>query len=263
MPSVAIDAEVDARAERERGQDRELVRGVAAADVERRIGLGVAGVLRLAQRDLELQAVLRHLRQDVVARAVDDAAQRRRCDRTTSASRSTRITGMPPATAASKYRSAPRPSASSISAWPRSAISALFAVTTDLPADERALQVAAGGLDPAHHLDHDVDLGVLEQRVGVAADQRHRHERPARLVRVAHDDALDLDAAAEARLDVLARARASRRMTPWPTTPQPIMPMRILPTKVPPDARRLARNAASAKRTAPGARRGRGARRVQ
>ena len=41
------------RAERERGEDRELVRGVKTADVECRIGLGIAEPLSLAEADLE------------------------------------------------------------------------------------------------------------------------------------------------------------------------------------------------------------------
>ena len=40
---------IDLRAEREAGQDRELVGGVMALDVEGRIGLGIAQALRLLQ----------------------------------------------------------------------------------------------------------------------------------------------------------------------------------------------------------------------
>ena len=46
---------VDPRAEGERGEDGELVRGVEAADVEGRIGLGVAELLRLGEADVERQ----------------------------------------------------------------------------------------------------------------------------------------------------------------------------------------------------------------
>jgi len=41
--------EVDRHAEGDRGQDRQLVGGVNAVDIERRIGFGVAQLLRLAQ----------------------------------------------------------------------------------------------------------------------------------------------------------------------------------------------------------------------
>ena len=65
--------ERDRPAERERGQDRQLVRGIDAVDVERRIGLGVAQLLRIGEHLGELAAALAHLRQDVVAGAVEDA----------------------------------------------------------------------------------------------------------------------------------------------------------------------------------------------
>ena len=64
---------VDRRAERERGQDRELVGGVEAADVERRIGFGIAEALRFLEAILEGQALQLHARQDVIAGAVEDA----------------------------------------------------------------------------------------------------------------------------------------------------------------------------------------------
>ena len=62
-----------ARAERQAGQQGELVRRVEAADVEGRIGLGVALGLRFREHVGELALVLLHLGQDVVAGAVQDA----------------------------------------------------------------------------------------------------------------------------------------------------------------------------------------------
>ncbi len=48
--ALGIDAgEVDRAAKAEARQDRELVRGVDAVDIEARIGLGVAELLRLGQ----------------------------------------------------------------------------------------------------------------------------------------------------------------------------------------------------------------------
>ena len=62
--------EVDARAEGDRGEERELLRRVDAADVERRVGLGVARALRLLEH-LRVGRVLGlHPGQDVVAGAV-------------------------------------------------------------------------------------------------------------------------------------------------------------------------------------------------
>ena len=65
--------ERDRPAERQCGQDRQLVRGIDAVDVERRIGFGVAQLLRIGEHLGELAAALAHLRQDVVAGAVEDA----------------------------------------------------------------------------------------------------------------------------------------------------------------------------------------------
>ena len=65
--------ERDRPAERQRGQDRQLVRRIDAVDVERRIGLRVAELLRIGEHFGELAAALAHLRQDVIAGAVQDA----------------------------------------------------------------------------------------------------------------------------------------------------------------------------------------------
>ena len=65
--------EIDRAAERDAGEDRQLVGGVDAVDVEARIGLGIAQLLRLRQHVGELAARLAHRRQDVVAGAVEDA----------------------------------------------------------------------------------------------------------------------------------------------------------------------------------------------
>ena len=62
----------DPRVERDRGEDRALGRRIEALDIGRRIGLGVPESLRLGQRVLERPSVLRHLRQHVVRRAVHD-----------------------------------------------------------------------------------------------------------------------------------------------------------------------------------------------
>ena len=60
-------------AECQRGQNRDLVRGIHALDVEGRVGLGVAQALRLFQHGVEAQALVAHLGQDEVGGAVDDA----------------------------------------------------------------------------------------------------------------------------------------------------------------------------------------------
>ncbi len=65
--------EIDPRPEGQRRQDRELVRGVDAVDVEARIGLGIAQPLRLAEHVGEIAALGLHRGQDIIAGAVEDA----------------------------------------------------------------------------------------------------------------------------------------------------------------------------------------------
>ena len=58
-------------------QDRKLLRGVVALDVERRIGFGVAQPLRLLEAFVERQPLALHARQHVIAGAVEDAVDAR------------------------------------------------------------------------------------------------------------------------------------------------------------------------------------------
>ncbi len=72
----ALDVDrVEARppAEGQRRQQRQLVRGVDAVDVEGGVGLGVAQALRLGQHVGELAPGLAHGGQDEIAGAVEDA----------------------------------------------------------------------------------------------------------------------------------------------------------------------------------------------
>ena len=73
---MKIAVAVDLRAEGDAGQDGELVRRVEPVDVEARIGLGVAELLRFLQRSLIGLALL-HLGEDEVAGAVQDAVEAR------------------------------------------------------------------------------------------------------------------------------------------------------------------------------------------
>ncbi len=68
---------IDFGAERDRRQDRELLRGIEALDIESRIGLGIAEPLRILQAFGEGQLVLLHAGQDVIAGAVQDAVDAR------------------------------------------------------------------------------------------------------------------------------------------------------------------------------------------
>jgi len=61
------------KAVRQRRQNDRLVRRVQPVDVQARVGLGVSGLLCLFQHLGERQAFVLHARQDVVARAVENA----------------------------------------------------------------------------------------------------------------------------------------------------------------------------------------------
>ena len=69
--------EVELGAEREARQNGELVRGVEAADVEGRIGFGIAELLRFLQHLGERAVLVGHRRQDEIAGAVEDAVDAR------------------------------------------------------------------------------------------------------------------------------------------------------------------------------------------
>src|SRR5262249_42804747 len=66
---------IDLAAKGETGQDRKLVGGIEAADVEGRIGLGIAELLRLLQASRERQSLLVHPGQDIVAGAAQNAVE--------------------------------------------------------------------------------------------------------------------------------------------------------------------------------------------
>ena len=68
--------EVDLQPERQRREDRQLVGRVGALDVQGRVRLGEASLLGAGQGVGVGLVPLRHRREDVVARAVDDAVQR-------------------------------------------------------------------------------------------------------------------------------------------------------------------------------------------
>ena len=129
-----------------------------------------------------------------------------------------RITGIAPATAASKYRSHGGVSAASASSPVSSASSALLAVTTDLPGVERRQQQRRGAVDAADHLDDDVDVVAGDQRLRVGGEQLRR-ERPGRS-RAAHRDAAQFQRGADAGREVVGLLRRSRT-TSAPTLPGP------------------------------------------
>ena len=64
------------RAEGQVRQDGQLLRGVGAVDIHRGIGFGIAELLCVGDRFGIVHAALFHLRQHVVAGAVEDRVQR-------------------------------------------------------------------------------------------------------------------------------------------------------------------------------------------
>ena len=138
----------DVAVERETGEDRQLVRGVEPLDVVRRVGLGVAQVLRLLERSAK-SAPSRPMRgQDVVGRAVDDRAQavdlvsgeialERRDDRDAAADAGLVENVAPPRRA---------PSASS--SGPCFAITSLLPVTTQRPFFRLRSMYSRAGVSP-------------------------------------------------------------------------------------------------------------------
>ena len=76
MPSMRIEFQARNDPEGEARQQRQLVCGVAAADIERRIGFGKAKPLRVCEHLLEGPARRLHLRQNVIAGAVENSAHR-------------------------------------------------------------------------------------------------------------------------------------------------------------------------------------------
>ena len=175
MPSTCTASNVDRPAERQRRQDRQLVRGIDAVDVEARVGLGVAQLLRLGQHLGELAAALAHRGQDVVAGAVQDAGDA--ADAVAGQALAQRLDDRDAAghrrLERQRARRAPRPRAAS--AAPCTASSALLAVTTGLPAAMRGLdQRARRPVGAADQFDHHID-----RRIG---GQRHRVVEPAQAV---------------------------------------------------------------------------------
>ena len=170
-------------AEGELRQDRQLVRGVGAVDVEGRVGLGVAQLLRLAQRRrrrparrgsssvrMKLQVPL-----TIAARLWIWLAAR--------ATPSAWTIGMPPPTLASKATARPNCRAWAKTSGPCSASSALLAVTTSLPAARASRIRSQGRVGPPHRLDDDVHLGVVDDPTRVGHDPglgQRRHSAASR-----------------------------------------------------------------------------------
>ncbi len=103
------------------------------------------------------------------------------------------MTGMAAQADASNRSSVPEVSASVSSSAPWRDSSCLLAVTTGTPGLQGLAQVGRGRLEPAHHLDDHVDIGIREHVLGIGGQLRRPDARP-RPVRVTDEDRPDLQA---------------------------------------------------------------------
>ena len=216
---------VDLGAEGKAGQDGELVGGVEAADVEGRVGLGIAEALRVREAIVEGQALRLHPRQDVVAGAVEDAVDA--LDRIADEALAQRLDDRD--AASDRRLEVQRDAGLSRPGGPDrrhgGPASALLAVTTGLPASSAATTAAMRrAFVAADQLDQDVD--------GRDLGQRHRIVEPA--IAVERDTAVARRSRAETAVTVTARPqaaasalarRSTRRSTEVPTVPRPATPI--------------------------------------
>src|SRR6266571_5268075 len=143
-----------------------------------------------------------------------------------------RINGMPPATAASKASATPRRLASSHSSWPWWASSALFAVTTCLPAASALrMKVRAGSRPPISSTTTGIE-GSPSTRLASAVIGSALRSSPSR-GRVRSVSAT----AASVRRQPARSSRFSRRFwriltMPAPTVPSPSRPIRTSSTRL-------------------------------
>ena len=190
----------DARAERDRRDDRGLGRGVEALDVGGGVGLGEPERLRLRQRVGERRAGVGHVGEDVVGGAVDDAHHpadavagerlaQRADERDATADR--RLEEDVDARALGGLEQLP----------PVGGDELLVGGDHRLAAHQRLDDEAAGGLDAADDLHHDVDVGVVDHRSGVVGEAPARQRQVAVLGEVVHRHPGHLERHAGARLD--------------------------------------------------------------
>ena len=201
--ALAVHVGVDhVAAEGERGQDGRLGGGVVPLHVRRRVALGQAELLRLAQHVVVAVALLLHAREDVVGRAVDDPHD--------------------PDDLLAGQRLAQRPDdrdgpghrrlVEQVHARGGGHLGQLGAGGGQerLVRGDHRLAVAQGRLDqfvrrvePADDLDHDVDVVPRHQGGGIGPDEVGPDGRRTRALRIGHGDADELQADAGTGGDVV------------------------------------------------------------
>ena len=196
--------EVHPRPERERGEDLQLVGGVDPLDVERRVRLRVSGRLGLAEGVGEVAPLVRHLGQDEVGRAVDDAVERQ-----------DPVRGQPVAEGPDDRHAAgdgglepeedAAPPGRLEELGPVGRQERLVRRDDVLAGLERPEHVRARGLEPADHLDDQGHRGVGEDAVGIGG------ERPRGRVEARRGAATSRATTATMRRPQPARASRSAR----------------------------------------------------
>ena len=217
--------ELHRHAEGDRRHDGELVRGIDALDVERRVGLGVAARLRLLQHGVERRAGCAHLGQDEVRRAVDDAGDpldpvggeafaQRLDDRNAAGDR-----------ALERDHHALRVRRGedlvAVAGEQRLVRGDHVLAVGDRLQDERSRR-----LDAADQLDDDVDVGVREHDRGIGGevDAGRTARQLARALDRALGDPGDPDRPPRAPRDLALRCGAAPSTGPVPTVPTPRRP---------------------------------------
>ena len=149
----------------------------------------------------------------------------RRIGSARSDSRSGRMNGMPPATAASKSRSTPASCAAAYSSAPQAARSALLAVTTGLPSASAASTSARAGSTPPMtstmtSTDGSVAIAMASSvRTPSGSDNLRERARSRTATRVT-------STVRPVRMAMVLRCRSRRARSDEPTVPQPSRPTR-------------------------------------
>ena len=188
--------ELHARVEGKRGEDGCLARRIEAVDVRRRVCLCIALGLRFLEDGVVVGAALRHLRQHVVRRAVDDAEDLR-----DAVGRQTLLERRDDRDAAADARLEAEVDVlllghrEHVLAELRDDI--LVGRHDALAGLHRAQHVLARRVDAAHELHDDIDLRVIEDILNLVRELDTPKLR-ARLLHIAHEHRLDFNRCADA-----------------------------------------------------------------
>ena len=192
----------DLGAERDRGHDRRLGAGVEALDVGRRVALGEPEALGLGQGVAVGRALLGHLREDVVRRAVDDPHDPP--DRLAAEALAQRPHERDAAGDGGLEEQVDAVVVGGVEQLDADVGQQLLVRGDDrLAAGQRGGDQLAGRLDAADDLDDDVDVGIGDDVVGVAGQHAGRQVDVTVARQVADGDAGDLELHARAGLDLL------------------------------------------------------------